>query len=354
MRKVSVDVHTLDYSLIEEAADIISQGGVVALPTETVYGLAARADKEEVVDRLYRIKDRPRDRAFTFVVGSVEKALEEYFSTLPPFGYRLIEKHWPGPLTIVYYNKNGEKIGVRVPSHIVTREVLKRISFPVYLPSANISGEKEATTASEVETTFADKIDMVVDGGSCEYCRSSTVVDLTRYPFQVLREGVVAEQDIISVFARKRILFVCTGNTCRSPMAEFLLKKMLAEERPYFNERYEIISRGIYAFTGTPASPIVVDILREKEGIDARSFRARKLDRFIILSSDYIFTMEDSQENYITAIEPTVEGRLFNLKKFLPSEEENDIPDPIGAGNDVNENVYSIIKKAIAELKDWL
>ena len=352
MRKITVDTKTIDYSLIKEAADVILKGGVVALPTETVYGLAARTD---LADKLYELKQRPRDKAFSYALGSIEKALTKYFSPLPPFGYRLVEKYWPGPLTIIYYDNNGEKIGIRVPSHLVAREILRELDMPVFLPSANLSGEVESVSAKEVENAFNSKIDMIVDGGVCEHSRSSTVLDLTCNPFQVLRQGVVEETDIISVFARKRIMFVCTGNTCRSPMAEFLLKKIMEEEeKPYFQERYEVVSRGIHAFTGSPVSPNVLNVLMEQEGLNAINFTSKKLDRLDVLSADLIFTMEDVQKDYILNVEPAAEGRVFNLKKFLPADEEKDIFDPIGADIEVYEGVYATIKKALIELKDWL
>lgn len=349
-----IDSDHIDYSLVKQAAEIISQGGIVALPTETVYGLGGRADKKEVVDKLYALKRRPKDKPLSFVLDSADKAIRNYFDIFPPFGYRLIEKFWPGPLTIIYYTSEDKKIGVRVPSHVVANAVLRMLNFPIYLPSANISGEKEAVNASQVESIFDGKIDLIVDSGNCKYSQSSSVVDLTQKPFKVLREGVISEDEIVKVFIKKRILFVCTGNSCRSPMAQFLLEKYLQQTKVYFKERYEIISRGISAFAGMKASLPTVNILKEKEGIDIHDFYAKKLDRYILLSSDLIFTMEDAQSDYILKFEPKVEGRVFNLKKFLPSELEKDIPDPIGKSDAVYQEVYFLIKTAILELRDWL
>lgn len=354
MRKLEVNVNNIKSSSITEAAEVIFNSGIVAIPTETVYGLACRADKPEAVDRLYDIKGRPQSKVFTYSVDNAEKALTGYFLILPPFGCRIIEKFWPGPLTIVYHDKGDEKIGMRVPAHKVAQEILKILDVPVYLTSANITEQKDAVSANEVEAIFSGKVDLIIDSGPAQYSQPSTVVDLTYYPFQVLREGVISEREIIEVFARKRILFVCTGNTCRSPMAEFLLKKFLAAERPYFQQRYEIISRGVHAFPGSPIAPAVGDILMNKEDINSTEFASKKLDKPMLLSSDYIFTMEEAHKDFILNIEPSVEGRIFSIKKFLPPQDENDIPDPIGASYETYEKVYSIIKKAVTELKDWL
>jgi len=354
MKKIFIDPENIDSSLIEEAAGVLSKGGIVAFPTETVYGLGCRADKKDVVEKLYELKQRPKDKPFSLAIGDIPRVFNNYFDTLPPFGYRLIERFWPGPLTIIYYSPTDKKVGVRVPSNVIASQILQALSTAVYLPSANISGQKEAVTASEVETSFGDKIDLIVEGECCSHSRPSTVVDLTFKPFKMLREGVISERDILKVFIRKRILFVCTGNSCRSPMAEFLMRKYLKQVRPYFNDRYEIISRGIAAFPGTGATAPVINILKKEESLDASRFFAQRLDKRAILSSDLIFTMEENQSKHILRYEPKAEGKVFNLKKFLPPEFAQDIPDPIGRGMKAYEQAYSLIKEAVLELRDWL
>jgi len=354
MNKIFIDPKDINYSLVKQVVEVIQRGGIVALPTETVYGLGVCAGKRKAIDRLYELKKRPKDKPLSFALGSANKAIKDYFDNLPSFGYRLMEKFWPGPLTIIYYTSRNEKIGVRVPDNLVTNEILSELNQAIYLPSANISGQKDAISALEVEEAFGDEVDLIVDGGKCNYSQPSTVLDLTSQPFKVLRAGVIQEQDIVKTFIRKRILFVCTGNSCRSPMAEFLLRKYLEVVRPHSNDRYEVISRGISAPEGLKASASVVSILRDEEGLDASGFYAQKLDKFTILSSDLIFCMEDIQCKYILDIEPKAEGRVFNLKKFLSFRNEEDIPDPVGRNLAVYREVYSRIKEAILELKDWL
>lgn len=354
MKKIEINSADIDYSAVRLVADVISAGGIVAIPTETVYGLAALTEHKKAVERLYTLKNRSPESPFTVAIDDPDRALKEYFITLPPFGYRLIEKFWPGPLTIIYYSLNGEKVGIRVPAHLATREILHQLKKGVYLPSANISGEKEAISASEVEAVFGNKIDLLVDGGDSLYKKSSTIVDLTFSPFKVVRDGVIPERQIIETFIKKRILFVCTGNSCRSPMAQFLLEKYLDRAKPYLKGRHEIISRGTSTLGGLRVSSAVNDILLEQEEIEVGNFSSRRLDRKTILSSDLIFTMEDSHTDYILRLEPTSEGRVFGLKKFLPAKLEQDIPDPIGESFEVYQKVYGIIKKAVLELTEWL
>ncbi|MFA5271999.1 MAG: L-threonylcarbamoyladenylate synthase [Candidatus Omnitrophota bacterium] len=354
MKKLLIDRKNIDAGVIKDAADMILGGAIAAIPTETVYGLAVNLENKESLVRLYEVKQRSKDMPISIALADKNKAISEYFTVLPPFGYRLIEQFWPGPLTIVYFNKDDEKIGIRVPSDEIARGVLSRFKSGIYLTSANLSGSKEAMSALEVENIFDGNIDLIVDAGDTLYRKASTVVDLTLHPFKILREGVVPEKDIIDTFIRKRIVFVCAGNSCRSPMAQVLLEKYLNEVKPYLAGRHEIISRGVSTSKGLPASAYTVDVLKQKEGIDITGFASQMLDRETILSSDLIFTMEDGQTDNILNFEPTAEGRIFGLKKFLPSELEKDIPDPIGKGMPDYENVYALIKKAIVELVDWL
>lgn len=354
MKKISIDPNNINYSLIKETARVLSSGGIVAMPTETVYGLGGRADIKEVVSKLYDLKQRPKDKPFSFALSNIDKIIDKRFDTLPAFGYRLIEKFWPGPLTIIYYAPDGQKVGIRVPSNIIAREILEELGQAIYLPSANISGQKEAVSAQEVEDIFNGKIDLIVDGGKCDNPKPSTLVDLTSRAFKVLREGAISEEDIIKTFVRKRIIFVCTGNSCRSPMAHLLFEKYLKQQSPYFEERFEVISRGIAAFPGSKVTKEVLDILSKQEGLDASDFRSERLDRHMILSSDLIFTMENIQTRRILNLEPKAEGRVFNLSKFLPPELEKDIPDPIGRSKKFYDNVYSLIREAILELVDWV
>ena len=354
MKTISIDPSNIEYALVREAADLIAQGKIVALPTETVYGLASLTDIPETVDRLYALKGRDRKKPFTYAVDSRDRATNNYFTVLPPFGYRLIERFWPGPLSIVYHSPGGKTVGVRVPAHEVTKAILQNLGSAVFLPSANKSGTKEPVSAKEVEETIGEEVDLIVDGGTCTYGNPSTVVDLTFFPYKLLRHGVISESDILKVFIKKRILFVCTGNTCRSPMAQYLFDKYLREIKPYMAGRYEVISRGIGALTGSKPTNSIADILKVNEGIDVTGFASRRIDRRIILSSDHIFTMDDNQAQYILQLEPSLEGRVFPLKKFLPPELEKDIPDPIGQPREIYEEAYYLIKKAIIELREWL
>ncbi len=353
MKRVRISSNKSNAEAIAEVKTALEKGAVVALPSETVYGLGVLPADKAAVEKLTALKQRPSDKPYTLHFGTVEQALDA-LAILPPYGYRLAQRFWPGPLTLVYDAVDGATIGVRVPDHFFLSALLNELGSPLFLPSANRSGEKEAISADEVEAFFSGLLDIVVDGGAPYYFKPSTVIDLNYHPFKILREGAVSVRDILDQYIRKRIVFVCTGNTCRSVMAEHLLKKYLFEYDPVLLERYEIISRGVGVPGSVPATPEVQSLLKS-EGIDeVTGHRSRQIDRATVLSADLIITMEEKQRQFIERFEPTAQSRLFHLNKFLPAAEAEDIPDPIGGSAGTYKTVFETIETAVKELRDWL
>lgn len=351
---IFIDPYHPDNSKIKEVAQALKEGKIVALPTDTVYGLAVVCDDEQAVERLYQVRNRTKDKPFTYHFDSPSRVFD-YIMTLPPFGYRLIESYWPGGLTLIYYAKDNEdkKIGVRVPNHPITQLIIKEVDKPLFIPSANLSGHPEINDPYEIARVFEDKVDLIVDCRLRMGTVPSTVLDLTFHPPHVVREGALSLHDILSVFIKKRIMFVCTGNTCRSVMAHFILENTL-KNREYAYNRYEVISAGISALEGMKPSQEVIKLMQEKEGIDVSNYRSQRLTREKILSSDIIVVMENIHKRVILEKEPTASERVFMLSVFLPQGEEKDIEDPIGRPYEVYENTYYTIKRAVEELVDWL
>ena len=190
IRILQVDPREPEKAAIDIAAGIIRDGGLVAFPTETVYGLGANLLNEGAIERLYRVKKRPSGKPLTIHISGLD-ILKEMAGEIPPHVRDLIGRFWPGPLTIVLKTKDGQKTGFRMPSNKVALSLIESSGVPVVAPSANISGRRPPRKIEEVLEDLDDGIDMVLDGGPTEVGVESTVVDATAVPFKILREGAI-------------------------------------------------------------------------------------------------------------------------------------------------------------------
>ncbi|KPK65014.1 MAG: hypothetical protein AMK73_04240 [Planctomycetes bacterium SM23_32] len=187
---------------VARAAVLLCRGLVVAFPTETVYGLGARADDARAVARLARLKERPAGKPFTLLFASPEEALA---AGVPGRAARaLAEAFWPGPLTLVIRDGRGGDVGLRCPDCELTRRVLRLVGAAVAAPSANVSGGEPARSARDVLAVFEGRIAAVLDGGSAPLGVPSTVVRALDDEAEVLREGAVSEARIRAVLRTSR------------------------------------------------------------------------------------------------------------------------------------------------------
>ena len=219
----------------EQAADIIRAGGLVAVPTETVYGLAGNGLDPEAVRRIYEVKGRPEVKPLSLMVHDAS-AMEQYCEDVPEAAYVLAEKFWPGPLTIVLKAKpcvpaivraGGETVGLRCPDHPMTLALLRECGLPLAAPSANLSGAPSPKTAGEVLGYFDGVIDGVIDGGACGIGRESTIIDLTSSPYRILRQGALPEAEIVRALVDHMTIFGITGGTgCGKTTALNVLEEM--------------------------------------------------------------------------------------------------------------------------------
>lgn len=192
---------------IAKAADVLRTGGLVAIPTETVYGLAANAEDPVAVSRIFQAKGRPPSHPLIVHIASAED-LDAWVEDVPPAARLLAEHFWPGPLTLVLrrgprvpLEATGglETVAVRVPDHPVARELLRAFGGGVTAPSANRFGSVSPTTANDVRAELGDAVDFVLDGGPCEVGVESTIVDATADTPTILRPGGVTREDLEAV-----------------------------------------------------------------------------------------------------------------------------------------------------------
>ena len=206
---------------LARAAQILASGGLVAVPTETVYGLAASGLDAAAVERIYEVKGRPAVKPLSLLVPGKE-ALALYGKDVPRGAYVLAEAFWPGPLTIVVeadpkipeiVRAGGATVGLRCPKSDKTLEILKICGLPLACPSANPSGAASPKTAGEAAAYFDGEIDAIVDGGPCILGTESTIVDLSAAPYRILRQGVLPAEEIRRTLADSLTVIGVTGGT---------------------------------------------------------------------------------------------------------------------------------------------
>lgn len=188
---------------IKAAVDCLNSGGIIAIPTDTVYGLGADPFNADAVQKLYTLKGRPEEKPIPLVLGSVED-VQQVAQDLPGFFFHLTEKFWPGGLTIIVESKNllpqltagGTTVGLRIPNQPLLLKILQEFGGPLAITSANLSGQPAATSPQEFGSELSSRIDFIVDDGQTPGPIPSTVYDISVSPPQVRREGVISSETL--------------------------------------------------------------------------------------------------------------------------------------------------------------
>ncbi|MBL7142620.1 MAG: threonylcarbamoyl-AMP synthase [Phycisphaerae bacterium] len=366
---IKLDSTNIDLSKIKEAALLVDNGGLVAFPTETVYGIACRV-RTDSLSKLNDIKGRDPSKYYTLHIGQ-KKEVTKYVPTINLRAKKLIKNIWPGPLTLVFdldfsdinkqrniiekelfknlYKHNS--IGLRCPDNPIATMLLQETINPVIAPSANIAGQPPAVDAKQVLDQLSGKIEMLIDAGVCKYKKSSAVVKIGKMSIEILRLGIYSQAQLDAMSSVK-FLFVCTGNTCRSPMAEGIFRKYLAEKLQCKVDQleqlgYKICSGGVMDTSGFPASAGAI-IACAAKGIDLTAHMNKGLSKELIEKSDFIFAMEPIHQERIIALSHEAVDKCFLLAG------DKGIADPIGRPQEYYNNcadmIETAVKKRIREL----
>ena len=335
---------------VRRGRDLLAGGGVVVLPTETVYGAAGLINSPAAKARLNALRgvgerDAPAQKAFTIHVAHRDDA-RNYLGPLDEFAERLLRKLWPGPVGLMFDVPadrrrevatklsvaesdvyDGDSIILRCPDHIVTTDVIGGVQGPIAMTLAGTSGGAAAWSPGDMAGELEGKVDLIFDAGPTRYSKPSTILKVLPETYQIVRQGVYDER-IIQRLLRTTILFVCSGNTCRSPMAEAITRRVLAEKlhvpEPELEKKgISVISAGSYALPGTRAAPAAVEAVRGI-GADLSQHRSRLLTVELIHQADMIFTMSRSHTAAVQALVPSAAEKVATL------DPAGDIDDPIG------------------------
>jgi len=336
---------------VARAAELLRSGGIVVLPTETVYGAAGLLTHPEARRRLQGLRGGAgggeAQAPFTVHVARADDALR-YVGEPGELGERMMRKLWPGPVALVFdvpadrrgavaselklaesdlYDAAG-RITLRCPDHIVSADVIGAVGpeSPVVLTRAASDDGGQAPPSEQAARELEGKVDLVLDAGPTRYSKPSTVLKVGSDKYEVVRQGVYDERIIEKL--RTTILFICSGNTCRSPMSEALTKQLLAErlgvpEPELERKGISVVSAGAFAMPGAKATPQAVDALRAM-GADLSHHRSRPLTVELIHQADLIFTMGRSHAAAVMAMVPAAADKVATL------DPAGDIDDPIG------------------------
>ncbi len=326
-----------DAQKIERAARAIREGGLVAFPTETVYGVAANARDAQAIERLRRLKRRPDGKPFSVMIAHRER-VRRLARSVPRAAEKLMRIYWPGPLTLVLPASDGEFIGVRLPDREEARALVEAASTDLAAPSANRSGGREPKNADDVLEELGSELDLLLDGGEVRGIPSTVVRVGDEGGVTILREGALPADELLDA-ARFRVLMVCSGNSCRSPMAEALLRKELRERG---NEEIAVASAAVGTFGEGGPSWEAEEVMRET-GFDISNHVSRPLTVGEIDRADVVFVMEERHKRSITDLLPDAEARVRPIL-------EEGVPDPAGSGLREYRRVRDMLARRTGEL----
>jgi protein-tyrosine phosphatase len=366
MPPVVINLRKADDSrdVVHRAVQTLAEGKLVVFPTETVYGLGASARRADGVQRIFAAKGRSENSPLALAIRSVEDALD-YAPTLGTKAQRLARRCWPGPITLVV--KHGEdeglirqlspevrsavapngEVGLRVPAHAAVLDVLHMLAGPIALTSANLSGQPDAVTAEAAVQSLGKHVGLVLDDGPCRYGQPSTVVRANGDAYECLREGVVP-CSALERLASMVIAIVCTGNTCRSPMAEALLRRLIAEKLGCKPEETEqrgviVVSAGVSASPGGVAAPEAIEVMRQ-QGLDLTRHESQPLSDKLVRHADLILALTKAHRQAIIRRWPEAASRTQVMRL-----DNGDIDDPIGGPAEVYTQCAQQIEQALRQ-----
>jgi protein-tyrosine phosphatase len=371
LRRIEGDAATRE-SAIAQAVACLRGGGLAVLPTETIYGVAADAASDIGYAALRAFKGGAADQTpFSLHVADRDAALR-FVDGEHPALRRLMRKVMPGPVTLLVQTTRArvaaalagmgvadlgaavdrvyrdETIGLRCPDHELTRAVLATAGTPIIAGSVTQPGQAPALDADAAAAAVGEAAGIVLDGGRCRFSQPSTVLQVAtdgpRLKVQVQRSGVYDER-FIGKLLRWTILLVCTGNTCRSPMAQVLAGDLLAKRYGVAADDLEavdvrVVSAGIAAGSGMPASPEAVAVLRRR-GLDLSKHRSRALSLELLNEADLVLTMTNAHRQAILESAAHLAGKVLTL------DPQGDVADPIGGPESAYERAAAQIESAL-------
>ena len=330
--------------LIHRAVQVLAEGGIVGIPTDALYGMIVSGLNPAAVEALAdaSLADCRCGEDWLEVVVPSAEAAWDYMNPSAFLGRRLARRCWPGPVTLVtrcdsedsavmrlpdrvrrcLVDETGS-VAIRVVSHSLFRQLHRFLAGPLVLANGRGEDGTLATTCREFASRLGNRIPLILDDGPTRYGGPTTVVRVVENHYEILREGAV-ESAAIHKFAKPLLVLVCTGNTCRSPMAECLMRARLAKLTGK-EDAVTVVSAGLAAFPGDRASSNAVDVM-QRQGLDLSEHSSQVMTEQLLGQADLVLTMTRGHREAILSKFPDAADRVFTVRV-----DGGDIADPVGA-----------------------
>ena len=288
--------------------------------TGNTFGLGCLAFSEPAIQRIFDLKKRQKQKKGFIVLLPDKSWLQKYNIEYKPKFERLLQQYWPGNFTVVFSDKKGffshlsaeKTVAIRVPTSLFLRDFILELNQPIISTSINFSGESEVNDLTKIRQEKRGWFDFEVFPSEIENFQSqiSTIIDATGNEIKLLREGSIKFEDIELSYKKPQILFVCTGNICRSPMAEYLLKSKIKEYELHFRVK----SAG-FMNDGVRISTNSYQVLKDN-GINALHHISTQINEKLIEDSWLVLTMEEKHKEELLRINPNITEKVFTLSEY--------------------------------------